>query len=187
MALLEGDRRGLLDNLKLEVIPCLNPFGYVHNTRHNADMIDINWAFANREVPEIGILRSLVRGRRFEAVIDLHEDWESPGYYLYEMRRDAPLIGQEIARRVAYICPLNTNPCIEGAPARAGVIHPDPESEAARRGEGVPIAMYNRHTDHLLTLETPTMEPMERRVKAHLAALEVVLDVHLAGLAQPGR
>ena len=32
--------------------------------------------------------------------MDLHEDWESPGYYLYEQFRDMASIGPEITRRV---------------------------------------------------------------------------------------
>lgn len=182
LAFLNVDHGPWLDALRFEVIPCLNPYGYVHNTRHNRQDIDINWAFSEDDIPEIEIIRRLIEGRRFEAAIDLHEDWESPGYYLYELRRGATLIGPEIARRVSEVCPVNTNPCIEGAAARGGVISPDPDSEIEHPGEGIPIVLFRRHTDHLMTSETPTAQPMERRVQAHLIALRTVIEAHMSSL-----
>ena len=178
LAFLSQDHRPWLKALRFEVIPCLNPYGYVHNTRHNRQDIDINWAFLEKDVPEIELIRRLIESRRFEVVIDLHEDWESPGYYMYELRRGAPLIGSDLVRRVSAVCPVNTNPCIEGAEARGGVIRPAPDTEIARRGEGIPIALFQRHTDHLITSETPTAQLMERRVQAHLIALSAVIEAH---------
>lgn len=179
LAFLGRDHSPWLGALRFEVIPCFNPYGYVHNTRHNRQDVDINWAFLRDDVPEVEMFRRLVEGRRFEAAIDLHEDWESPGYYLYELRRGAALIGPDLVRRVSAVCPVNTNPCIEGAEARAGVVYPDLDAEVARRGEGIPIVLFQRYTDHLLTSETPTGEAMDRRVQAHLIALETVIDAHV--------
>ena len=167
-----------LDELRFEVIPCLNPYGYVHKTRQNREGIDVNWAYRKTDVPEIGIFRRLINHRRFEAVIDLHEDWESPGFYLYELRRGGEQLGVELVRRVSSVCPLNTAPSIEGAPAEAGIVKPDIESEVAKRGEGIPIALFKRHTDHLLTSETPTCLALDTRVKAHLITLDTVIEAH---------
>jgi hypothetical protein len=178
LAFLDRDLRPWLEQFQFEVIPCFNPYGYVHNTRHNRQDVDINWAFRRDDVPEVEILRGMVGERRFEAAIDLHEDWESPGYYLYELRRGAARIGTELVRRVSDVCPVNTNSCIEGAEARAGVVYADLDAEVARRGEGIPIVLFQRHTDHLLTSETPTGEAMDRRVQAHLIALDTVLEAH---------
>jgi hypothetical protein len=179
LAFLSRDPGPWAESLRFEVIPCFNPYGYVHNTRHNRQDVDINWSFLRDDVPEVEVLRGLIEGRRFEAAVDLHEDWESPGYYLYELRRGAALIGPDLVRRVSAVCPVNTNPCIEGAEARAGVVYPDLDAEVARRGEGIPIALFNRYTDHLLTSETPTGEAMERRVQAHLVALGAVIEAHV--------
>ena len=69
------------------------------------------------------MIKDLARDRRFEFVIDCHEDWESPGFYLYELRRGGAPIGEEIARRVAEICPLNESVEIEGESARGGLVY----------------------------------------------------------------
>ena len=183
LAFLNRDLEGWLPLFNFEVIPCLNPYGYVHNTRHNACEVDLNWAYESGDMPEIRIFRQLVQDRRFEFFMDFHEDWESPGYYLYELRRGAPLAGPEITRRVAVVCPLNTSPLIEGHRAHNGCIRLDPAREEERRGEGIPLVLYQEHTDHLLTSESPTGLDMERRVQAHLVALEVVFEAHRNGSA----
>ena len=159
-------------------IPCLNPYGYVRNTRSNAQDVDINWAFLRDDVPEIGLLKRAIRGRKFAAVMDLHEDWESPGYYLYEQVRGQAPAGPRIARKVSEVCPLNTQSKIEGEVARNGVIFPDLQVEKRRLGGGVPIVLFKqKYTDRLITSETPSALAMEVRVRAHLVALETMLDV----------
>lgn len=178
LSFLERDVEDWLGAFNFEAIPCLNPHGYVHDTRHNARDVDINWAYARHDVPEVRVMRDFVAGRRFEFVFDCHEDWESPGYYVYELRRGAPLVGSEITRRVSRVCPLNTSAMIEELPAENGLVAPDPNQERERRAAGIPLVMFFEHTDHLLTSESPTGLDMERRVAAHMAALEVVVAAH---------
>jgi protein MpaA len=181
LEMLEGVGEECLAACNFEFIPCLNPYGYVHNTRHNAQDADLNWSYDRVDIGEIGCLRGLVAGRRFAWVLDLHEDWESRGFYLYELRRNAPGIGAEIARRVAAVCPLNTSAEIEGHPAEDGLLFADIDKEALR-GAGIPLNMYQDHTDHLLTCESPTGLEMGQRVAAHRVALQALIEVHLSTL-----
>jgi hypothetical protein len=181
-AVLAFCRRGAgpwLEAFNFLALPCLNPHGYARNTRHNGQDVDINWAYQRDDVPEIQVVRQLVAGRRFAFAVDFHEDWESPGFYLYELRRNGEPIGPQLMERVSQICPLNTEPVIEGQRARGGVIIPTPQKHEELRGQGIPIVLYDHHTDHLLTTETPTALPLEQRVRAQLAALEVVVEAHL--------
>lgn len=174
-------RERCADAARFEIVPCLNPWGYENEARENAQGVDINWAFMREDVPEVGMVKRLIEGRRFASVLDLHEDWESPGYYVYELFRNRPPVGQMIVEQVARICPLNMNSVIENAQAVNGVIHPNLEAETRRKGEGIPVALFQEYTDHLLTPETPTELPLNVRVAAQLATLEVVLDAHLSG------
>ncbi len=184
LAFLEADQSRWLGQLQFEVIPCLNSYGYVHETRLNGQETDINWAFLRNDVPEIDIIRDFVKDREFEAVVDLHEDWESPGYYLYEQFRGRLSIGREVTRRVSEVCPLNMNTTIENEAAQNGVIFPNLAVERRRKGEGIPIALFQqKYTDHLITSETPTGEPMARRVQAHLIALETIIEAHCVSLS----
>jgi hypothetical protein len=181
-AVLEFCRRGAgpwLESFNFLALPCLNPHGYARNTRHNGQNVDINWAYQRDDVPEIQVVRQLVAGRRFAFVVDFHEDWESPGFYLYELYRNRAPVGPQLMEKVSPICPLNTHPVIEGQRARGGVIVPTAEKHEELRGQGIPIVLYDHHTDHLLTTETPTALPLEQRVRAQLAALEAVVEAHL--------
>ncbi|MDE2998953.1 MAG: M14 family metallocarboxypeptidase [Gemmatimonadota bacterium] len=182
LAFLETGCEQWLDRFRFFVIPCLNPCGYVHNTRSNAQDVDVNWAFLRDDVPEIGLLKRFIRGRKFAAVMDLHEDWESPGYYLYEQVRGLVPAGPSITNQVSRFCPLNTRTTIEGETALNGVIFPNPEVEKRRLGGGVPIVLFKQsYTDRLITSETPSTLAMEVRVQAHLVALETMLEVQAGG------
>jgi hypothetical protein len=76
------------------------------------------------------------------------------------------------------------NTTIENEAAQNGVIFPNLAVERRRKGEGIPIALFQqKYTDHLITSETPTGEPMARRVQAHLIALETIIEAHCVSLS----
>jgi hypothetical protein len=182
LTFLEREAGNWIATMRFEVIPCLNPFCHVHDTRVNPTGVDLNWSFDRLDLPEIDIVRRLVDGRRFAAAVDLHEDWESPGFYLYELCRSGETIGHRIVDKVEQVCPINKNPVIEGDPARAGVIHPELDTvELRRRGEAIPLNIYSAHTDHLVTSETPTKCQMAKRVQAHLITLRSMIEAHVLG------
>jgi predicted deacylase len=54
---LERDNGTLLQRFSFIVIPCINPFGYVHETRENRDGVDINRSFETEEVSEVAIVK----------------------------------------------------------------------------------------------------------------------------------
>ena len=79
------------------------------------------------------------------------------------------------------MCPLNILTTIGNETAKNWVIFPNLKVEKRRKGEGIPIALFQkRYTDHLITSETPTGEPMAHRIKAHLIALERMVEAHPA-------
>ncbi len=163
---------------QLLVTPCLNVNGYLHNRRENAEGVDANWAFERDDVPEVRIVKQLIKGSRFDAVVDLHEDWESPGYYLYEQYRNRASLGHAITSRVARFCPVNKDGQIEGEIADRGVIYPDLSVPKRKSGEGLPVEVFKQVTDHQITSESPSERPMAERVRAHLTAIDVFLEAY---------
>lgn len=169
------ERAEVVPDVRVIVTPCLNPWGYVAGRRENRDGVDVNWAFSRVDVEEVALIRKLIEGRRFGAVIDLHEDWESPGYYVYEQFSDRS-IGHRIIERVRPVCRVNEAETIEGERADGGVIHPRMDVEKRKSGDGVPVEVFRRASDRQITAESPTGRPMGERVAAHLAAIEVILE-----------
>lgn len=168
-----------LQHLSFDVLPCTNPTGYVRDTRANAAGIDLNWSWDRDGVPEIDILRAFLAGRRYRFVFDLHEDWESAGFYMYEHVRSTEPVGEAVIDRVRPLCAVNEAATIEGWPARGGIVHADSSRERLARGDGFPLVLLRDHTDHKMTTETPTQLPLERRVRVQRAALDAVVETYL--------
>ncbi len=142
--------------------------------------MDINWAFLRDDVPEIACIKKVVSNQRFRCVLDLHEDWESQGYYLYEQYR-LKSIGRSITDRVRGVCPVDSRNRIEGEDAVAGVIHPNMDVPKRRDGSGIPISLFrNEHTENMITSESPSSLELDIRVRAHLMAIEAALEQHVA-------
>ncbi len=88
-ALLTIVRDGLLDpRFGYRIWPCLNPTGYAGGTRENAEGADVNRSFSRGgTTPEARTVFTANRDRRFVLALDLHEDFEAEGCYVYEPLR----------------------------------------------------------------------------------------------------
>jgi len=175
---LERNNTRLLEHLDLCVIPCLNPCGYVRGTRENGDGMDINRSFEDDSTAEAVLVKELLRGQRFDLLVEFHEDWEVEGYYLYEFRRRGPVLGPTAVARVAQIGPIHSGSSVDGYPAKNGVISPTPRVIARQEigQKALPLYVLEHHADHIATSETPSQWQMPTRVRAHLAVLDVMLE-----------
>jgi protein MpaA len=77
---------GLLDpRYSYRLWPCFNPTGFTARTRTNAEGVDVNRSFGRGGTsPEAKAILTANRDRAFALSIDLHEDHEADGFYLYE-------------------------------------------------------------------------------------------------------
>ncbi len=162
------------------ICPVLNPGGLLAKTRHNPGDVDLNRDYRNPQAPEtrqhLAFLQRECAGRRFAISILLHEDWESKGYYMYELNRTGQkLIGPAILAAVDPICGIDHSPVIEGMEARGGLItRPlDGIQERPLWPEALWLAL--NHTDRNVTLEAPSAQDLERRVAAHCAAVPAAI------------
>lgn len=161
----------------LTLCPCLNPTGFLLNQRENARGIDLNRQYLHLEAEETRAhVEWLQRQPGFDVAICLHEDWESQGFYLYELNPDhRPSHAEKIIREVAGVCPIDASSEIEGRPAHNGIIRPsvDPLTRAQW-----PEAFWllKHKTRHSYTLEAPSDFPLETRVAALVTAVKVVLE-----------
>ncbi len=170
-------------NIEFTILPCMNPYGYEHKRRENAQGLDLNRQFRNGHPPtEVRLVKEVVRGWTYALTMEFHEDVDSPGFYLYELTQEGePSWGREIIELVAQRFPVNLNSEIEGTSAEAGLILRQdgntPFDQIIKSRTDWPQAFYHytNGTRHCFTTETPVSLTREERTEIHIMALDVAL------------
>lgn len=194
-ALLSIVRDGLLDpSFNYRLWPCLNPTGYIAGTRENAEGNDINRSFSRGgQTPEARAVLTANRDRRFVLALDLHEDFEAGGAYIFE-----PL--PDLAAPSRFAEPIVEALDEAGLPVQ--VLQDDfelgmpPGAEALYRlGRGIAavdgpgemkvfagsmpgsLALLYRGTPAVLTIESPRTRAWEVRLATHRVAVTTALTL----------
>ena len=170
---LERDNTHLLRCFKFLILPCINPYGYVHNTRENRGGVDLNRSFEETNIAEVDIVKETLAGQRFDFCIDFHEDWEAKGVYFYEAQRNERWIGPQITRQIEKIGPIDGEMGESDLPIADGIFRVDP----AWGEEGLAPYLFHFNADHVMVCETPTSWSLDRRTAAHLTALDTALEI----------
>jgi len=164
------------DEWELTLLPCINPTGYELKIRENHEGQDLNRLFkAEASCPEVDFVKNILE-RPYDLDLELHEDVDTEGYYLYQKDRtpEPGSLGREILDAVEKVMALNPAGEIEGMAAERGLISrlSDPDEM-----EWWPMAIYAHFQGcrHCFTLETSPGFSMETRVEAHLMALRTAL------------
>src|SRR6185369_9695452 len=176
-------RRLLQENLwpegvELRVLPCLNPEGFIQNRRENKHGVDLNREYLNPSAPEtLAHVKWLDAQPQFDLTLCLHEDWESQGFYVYELNpENRPSLAEPIVAAVGSVCPIDTSDLIEGRPAQHGIIRPnlDPTSRP-QWPEAFYLLTYKTRLSY--TLEAPSDFPLSCRVDALVEGTRAALSV----------
>ena len=176
---LETEKYGAyLDKWEITILPCINPYGFENYTRENYSKKDLNRYFKEPSAPiEIQLVKSVIKPSYFDLTLELHEDVDSDGYYLFQKSNKPNGLGYgtQIINSVKKIIPINLNKIIDGMNAEKGIIH---KLKNINEMEWWPMAGYSlsMNCGHCFTLETPTKFPLSTRVNAHLEALDSALS-----------
>ena len=159
--------------------PLLNPAGHTAGLRENANGLDLNRDYLDLRSLEIAAhVAWLRRQPSFDCTFCLHEDWESSGYYLYELNPlGRPSFARAMIDSVLPFCPVDPSAIIDGrAVAEPGIIRPvdDPLMR-----ETWPESIYLRahHATLSYTTETPSSFPMAQRIAAQRTALKTAFKL----------
>ena len=162
-----------INEWEITLLPCINPYGYELGTRTNHQGKDLNRLFKLKNPPEEVVFAQSILETDFKLIIDLHEDNESHGYYLYQtgLSKTYEKIGLEILNSLEGIMPINLETEIAGSQADQGIIGKELEILSM---DWWPMALYglSKGTQMCLTLETSSLFDMETRVHAHLTAIK---------------
>ena len=158
--------------------PAVNPTGLAAGTRDTAAGFDMNRDYMLRVTPEARAHAEWLEKRPLPHLfLSLHEDWESTGFYFYEINLgdDRPERAGRILDAVAPWFPAEPNAVIDDHDVRepGWIYHPatadlpDHWPEAIFMAElGCPLSF---------TFETPSSTALEDRTAAHVAAVRAVL------------
>ena len=163
-------------NCDLWLCPCLNPAGFVLNRRENDQGVDLNRDYRHLQSDEIRAHTDwLKRQPPFDLCLCLHEDWESHGFYVYELNPDnQPSLAETMIAGIAKVCPIDQSELIEDRPAKGGIIRPilDPRSRP-QWPEAFWLLTYKTRLSY--TLEAPSDFPLKTRVDALVAGVNAGL------------
>ena len=170
------------DRFHWMICPVLNPTGLAAGTRENSRGIDQNRDYKSCQAPEVCAHISWLRKQRLPSVfLSLHEDWESSGFYYYEINLgvEAPERERLMEAVAPYFPPEPASVIDDHEVTGPGWIF---HSEHPDLPDGWPEAIYLARAGCplSLTFETPSSLPLERRVKGHQVLIRRALE-DLAG------
>lgn len=179
LALLEMMREGSFsDRYHWLICPALNPGGLALGKRENREGIDLNRDYLQQKSQEIAAhARWLMRDRVPDVFVSLHEDWETEGFYFYEINllEDEPQRAAEILEAAAGSFAPEAGPEIDGHEVRApGWIYHGAEADLPNEW---PEAIYlaKQGCPLSFTFETPSQADLSKRVAAHVSAFQRLL------------
>jgi predicted deacylase len=163
-------------NAELWFCPCLNPVGFILNRRENGQGIDLNRQYRHLETAETRMhVAWLERQPLFDLCLCLHEDWESQGFYVYELNSERrPSLAETMIARIAEVCPIDPSEIIEDRPARGGIIRPNLDPQTRPQWAEAFYLIVNK-TKLSYTLEAPSDFPLTTRVSALVAGVNAAL------------
>ncbi len=178
MAILELLANDLPREITWAICPLLNPVGLRAGTRENGAKVDLNRDYLALSQPETRAHVEWLSSRNdFDLALFLHEDWESNGFYVYELNPDAE--GFSVARRmiaaVEKCCPVDLGARIDGHDAAGGVIIPQLD-DLQRVDWPEAIYIFTHHNRLNYTLETPSAFALHTRVEALREAVLAAAD-----------
>ncbi len=168
----------IVNRRPLVILPCLNPHGFSRNARLDSHGLDLNRNFQNDEVPVIEAWQRFLGNRGFDVALNLHEDYDANGVYLYEIAK-ARSIGHRLLDACESLIPRESSSEVDGVPMNRGLLNRTEDIVDQELG-GWPEAIYlflKRETDSY-TFETPSEFDLERRVATHKRFIETMVELN---------
>lgn len=167
----------ILKQRSFRLFPCLNPCGFVENTRLDGNGQDLNRLFQDKSIPVISAWQNAIGDQRFSRCLNLHEDFDSRGIYLYEIAND-PALGRSILDSCQELIPCDPGYIIDGQEFDNGICYHNGNEirdlVAGHLEGGYPEAIYLflYHSEVTLTFETPSELDIAARMASHRRAIE---------------
>jgi hypothetical protein len=156
-------RLGEPGSIERDFILCMNPWGYRYDRREDRDGIDLNRDFKDLKSQEARIVDAYLKGRRYDLVIDHHENRYADGYSIIahtEANRSV------VAAIIVDMGPYSVSTRMKGIDnyAQGITILGLGKGQAFSQYAGLHLCDANRS----FVIETPTAWEMEKRIGCQL-------------------
>lgn len=161
----------------LLIFPCLNPIGIVENTRRDQGGVDLNRSFHRDEVELITDWKKHLGDRQIDLAINLHEDYDATGIYLYELAREKS-VGHSLLDICEELIPREPSLEVEGREFDRGLMAAEGDEIRQVLREDLDdewpeaICLFLEHDAHSMTFETPSEMDLALRIATHRRFLE---------------
>jgi len=155
---------------RLLILPCANPSGFADRTRANRAGQDVNRQFHADMTQESEAIRHFLAAQSATALVELHTDPNTSGFYLFELRQDGQVsLGKAIPDTLTKLgYPVEERPFFGGYRGLHGLFAPTTGvlAEFQRRAPGLSLVEWalTQHIPHTFSFEAPSLETFERSV-----------------------
>ena len=165
----------LVSTYLLTIYPCVNPVGHECMTRENGNGKDLNREFfRDSREEEVLVMERELRAHEFTGFIGGHSDYESFGIYAYAT---GAILSERLAKPALFqasgVIPINTDTIIDGYPALNGIINQKFPGSLGPLSKGASEPFD-------ITIETPNLFALSKRVEAQAIAFETILHEYRA-------
>jgi hypothetical protein len=176
----------LYPSLAADLIPAVNPWGWVYHVRQNGAGKDVNRDFATRRTQEAALVRGYVQSRAqsggaYDIALDHHESSQS-GYFVYQYVNRRSGLGPAFVQAARLAGGPVETMYREGAFAvRDGVLAiPRIALPYVKAFGRLSLEQYVRlsGTRHAYTLESPMSDAFTDRVRVHHEAIRAMIALH---------
>jgi len=175
----------------MDILPLVNPWGWVHDSARTPDGIDIAADFNRFDSHEARVIRRFLREKRYDLVLDLREDPHATGFYLRQygmghLPASARIVDR--VRRAGY--PIENDPNGIWLKPRDGIVDvPLWSLKVWPLTRQLTISGYMRRnvSNSVFAVVTPARLPLTDRVAMQQAAVEALLAEYAESIIQTAR
>lgn len=172
-----------------DILPMVNPWGWVHGLDRNRKKRDIGQDFGSFLSREARIVRRFLRGKRYDLVVELSEDADATGFYIRPYGPETTTVSEHIVAEIRS----------RGYPIepRAGEFWRTPQGGIITTGSwhlalkdwvgalSLPGYVRRQFNSAVYTVVTPTILPLADRVAMQRTALDALIAAHATPPASP--
>jgi hypothetical protein len=166
-----------------DILPLANPWGWVHGVAASPNGVDIEWDFANFTSQESRTIRRFLREKRYDLAIDLREDPEATGFYIWQYGLDSTAPSERIVgalRAEGY--PIETDVRkVLLKPSNGIIAAPMWGLTLMKLVDQLTLSGYIRQnaSSVVYALVTPSVLPLAERIAMQRIAVETLISEYL--------